>query len=68
MVRQSFLLFVLFLLSFSGLFIKDTIFLVGGIEEWGDLQWPLGELRYLDEHPPQRGHLHFQGYISFLIF
>ena len=34
---------------------------VGRVEEWGDVQWPFGELRQLDEHSPTRGDLHVAG-------
>ena len=34
---------------------------VGGAEERRNLQRTLGELRQLDEHQLERGHLHIQG-------
>lgn len=33
----------------------------GGAEEWRDIQRQPSLLRQLDEHQPQRRHLHLQG-------
>lgn len=38
----------------------------GGVEERGDVQRALGELRYVDEYSPARGDLYLKG-DSFLI-
>lgn len=33
----------------------------GGAEERRDVQWSPGQLWQLDEHQPERSHLHFEG-------
>jgi hypothetical protein len=34
---------------------------VGGAENWRNIQWPFGELRFMDEYSPSGSHLHIKG-------